>query len=211
MSMVIHIFIRVLDFIFPPSPSYLTLRDTTDEAWPSCLNPQMVGTTLCLAHYTNPVIKAAVTAGKFEHNTNALARLGITLRTYLDQSETSLPPRTTVFVPIPLHHTRQRERGYNQVAEIVKAGTKNTSYRILPLLRRTRATSPQSHLKRAERLSHLDGVFTYANQTINWNSVTVVVLIDDLMTTGSTLTTAATVLRSHLPPHVTLVTMALAH
>ncbi len=209
--MVIHIFTRVIDFVFPPSPSYERLRRTPLSHWQSCLRQYVIGETICLSNYADPSIKAAITAGKFEHNTNALALLGITLRTYLDQSETSLPPRTTVFVPIPLHHTRQRERGYNQVAEIVKAGTKNTSYRILPLLRRTRATSPQSHLKRAERLSHLDGVFTYANQTINWNSVTVVVLIDDVMTTGSTLTTAATVLRSHLPPHVTLVTMALAH
>lgn len=209
--MLIHIFTSIVDMVFPPSPSHLLLRDTPDTAWTShLLHPRKIGDVLCLSSYQEPAIKAAITAGKFEHNTHALRQLGILLRTYLTERATPFPSHT-LFVPVPLHTTRQRERGYNQVTEILHAGLSGTPYRTESLLRRQLATSPQSHLKRTDRLTHLKDAFAYQSTRIDWSKIEAVVLCDDVMTTGSTLEACRLTLQPKLPPHVKLYFLAIAH
>lgn len=207
----IHIWQRIVDGIFPPSPSLLILRQYGSVPYTNYYVPQKVGGTIALSSYQSPLIKASITAGKFEHNTRALMSLGTLLRVHLSKQIETYPPESTILVPVPLHPKRVRERGYNQVDMILQASISDTTYRIVPLLVRTSNTSPQSHLKRAERLSHLNGAFAYINRRIDWQSVQAVILVDDVMTTGSTLEAARAVLLPHLPKHVTLHTLAIAH
>jgi predicted amidophosphoribosyltransferase len=208
--MLIHILTSLIDAVFPPSPSHLLLRQISDVDWVSYMRPRKIDEVLCLSPYQVPAIKAAVTAGKFEHNTHALHQLGMLLHTYLGEYANTFPPQT-LFVPVPLHPTRHRERGYNQVTEILRTGLAGTPYRTVSLLRRQLATSPQSHLKRADRITHLKGAFTYHATRINWSTIEAVVLCDDVMTTGSTLEACRLTLRPELPPHVKLYLLAIAH
>jgi ComF family protein len=207
----IHIWHRLLDFVFPPSLSLLVLRQYRAIPYTNWYAPQNVNGTTALSSYQSPLIKASITAGKFEHNTRALESLGTVLSMYLQEHTALYPPETTILVPVPLHPKRERERGYNQVTVILEAATRHSPYRNLPLLVRTTDTTPQSHLKRTERLSHLKNVFAYRHSRLDWNSVEHVILVDDVTTTGSTLQSARSALQPHLPKHVRLHTLAIAH
>ncbi len=207
----IHIWQKIIDAIFPPSTSLIVLRQFKNIPYDGYYEKKTINSVTVLSSYQSPLIKASITAGKFEHNQTALANLGKILRLHLNKETSSLPEHSTVFVPIPLHPKRELKRGYNQVETVLKAALQNTSYRITPLLKRTVNTSPQSHLNRTERLKHLQNVFAYRRLTIDWETITTVVLIDDVLTTGSTLEAAHETLIPHLPSHVQLHMIALAH
>lgn len=207
----IHIWQTCLDFLFPPSESLLVLRafQATDPL--TYYKPTHPHNITALSLYGEPFIKASITAGKFEHNEGALKRLGVLLHHHLTETATYWQPVDTIFVPIPLHTERQAKRGYNQVAVLLKAGLVGTDFRIYQLLERTKNTSPQSHLARADRLSHLKDAFACRPQKIDWTAIRRVVLVDDVSTTGSTLEAGRATLRAHLPKHVEIQLLAFAH
>lgn len=90
--------------------------------------------------------------------------------------------RPQLLVAAPMHRKRQRQRGFNQAAEIAEAVSLGTG---IPwtddLLRRVRATVAQSGLDRRQRLSNLRGVFE-----INGTVPEHVAVVDDVVTTGAT-------------------------
>lgn len=104
-----------------------------------------------------------------------------------------------VIVPVPLHPSRQRERGFNQ-AELLAAGLVRAlrkggaELRVAKGgLRRKRATPPQTGLSLAARRENLRGAFEVSHpEQIRGRSV---VLIDDVMTTGATLSACARALK----------------
>ncbi len=100
--------------------------------------------------------------------------------------------RPEALIPVPLHRGRLRERGFNQALELARP----LAHRMhLPLLRdvvvRRRATAPQTVVEAAARRRNLRGAFA-VNRPL---AVRHVALIDDVMTTGSTLTELSTVLK----------------
>ena len=102
--------------------------------------------------------------------------------------------RPQVLVPVPLHRSRLRERGYDQALELAKSLSRRTG---IPLrarqLRRVHATARQSELGLSARQRNLRGAFAVAGHALPKH----VALIDDVMTTGATLRECAqTLLRS---------------
>ncbi len=205
----IHIWQTCLDFLFPPSESLLVLRAFRTNDPGSYYAPTCSNHCTALSHYSEPFIKASITAGKFEHNEGALKRLGRLLKHHL--TTTVWQPVDTIFVPIPLHSERQAKRGYNQVAVLLKAGLSGTDFRIYQLLERTKNTSPQSHLARTDRLTHLKEAFAYRSCPIDWMKIQRLVLVDDVTTTGSTLEAGKAALMPHIPKHVAIELLAFAH
>ena len=98
-----------------------------------------------------------------------------------------------VLVPIPLATSRLRQRGYNQALELARPLARRLSMPLEPrLLHRPRATGAQSRLGRAGRQRNLAGAFAVlAARRLPAH----VVLVDDVMTTGATLESAALALR----------------
>lgn len=94
-------------------------------------------------------------------------------------------------VPIPLSTQRLRQRGYNQALLLARQLDRA---KVRPQwLERLHDTPAQSRLTRAQRLRNLRGAFATAGDApVAGLSI---VLIDDVMTTGATLYTAASVLR----------------
>jgi ComF family protein len=96
-------------------------------------------------------------------------------------------------VPLPLHPSRLVERGFNQSQEIARVVTRRLDLRLAEsALRRTRATAPQVGLTRQERARNLAGAFAADSSVVAGQHV---VLIDDVVTTGSTIAAAARALR----------------
>ncbi len=103
--------------------------------------------------------------------------------------------RPDVIIPIPLHRARLRERGYNQSLEIARPLARALG---VPLdfrsLVRVRATAPQTGMTIAERRKNLRGAF--ALRHIDAVRELRVALVDDVMTTGSTVQAAAHCVRA---------------
>lgn len=97
-------------------------------------------------------------------------------------------------VPVPLHPVRLRERGYNQVELIAHKIAESLNCACsTDLIIRARHTSPQSALSDRERLKNVTNAFSPTLDRRD-NLPLSVLLIDDVMHTGSTLNACAEVL-----------------
>lgn len=96
-------------------------------------------------------------------------------------------------IPVPLHKSRQRERGYNQAACFGKEVAKGLSLPLCKkLLFRGKETNPQKALSLGERSRNLHEAFYTKEETLAYKRV---LLVDDIYTTGSTLDQCAYVLK----------------
>ena len=97
-----------------------------------------------------------------------------------------------LLVPVPLHPARHRERGYNQ-AECISAGLSGVIQKPMAtsLLRRRRATRQQAKLDAVERARNLEGAFELVGRPPEGVRIG---LVDDVVTTASTLSSCARVL-----------------
>lgn len=111
----------------------------------------------------------------------------------IEHALAAAPPRPAVIVPVPLHVSRLRERGYNQALELAKPLARALDVPLEPeLLRRVRATVVQTGLDAVARRRNLRDAFaTSATRAMPSH----VALLDDVMTTGATLRECARVLR----------------
>ena len=98
-------------------------------------------------------------------------------------------PEVDLLIPVPLHPARQRERGFNQsgyiaqgLAQVLGKPLRND------LLKRRFPTSPQAQLDAAARRQHLHGAFQVKGPLPGH---TCIGLVDDVVTTGTTLDTCA--------------------
>jgi ComF family protein len=99
-----------------------------------------------------------------------------------------------VVVPVPLHPVKEREREFNQASRL--AAPLAAALKIplnVRLLRRVSFTMTQTRLSRADRAKNMHGVFAAAPGARLAGQV--VVLVDDVFTTGATTNACARVLR----------------
>ena len=95
---------------------------------------------------------------------------------------------------MPLHPSRLVERGFNQSHEIARIVSRLLDLRLAGKgLRRIRSTAPQVGLTRQQRAGNLSGAFAADSSLVAGQHV---VLIDDVVTTGSTAIEAASTLRA---------------
>jgi ComF family protein len=117
--------------------------------------------------------------------------------------------RSAVVVPVPLHSSKLRQRGFNQAEEIARATLKNLNRSELTLkavLERRRATASQTGLSDHQRQANVRGAFVVASpEHIADNDV---LLVDDVLTTGATVSECARVLRRAGAARVFVATVA---
>jgi ComF family protein len=96
--------------------------------------------------------------------------------------------RNIPIIPMPLHLNRLRSRGYNQAFEVAKIIAK-TQHRVLldEVLIRTKNTAMQAELHEKQRSDNVRAAFKVVS-AIEYDAV---ILLDDVMTTGQTMRSAA--------------------
>lgn len=144
--------------------------------------------TLTLADYASPV-DGMVIAMKFTARLDLAHFFG---RLLAQRSTLELDASARIIIPVPLAFERMRERGFNQSHHIAKALVAASGGRLdNDRLLRVRHTLPQQSLALNERRRNVRGAFAVEG-TLAGQSVFVV---DDVMTTGSTLDEIARVLK----------------
>lgn len=101
-------------------------------------------------------------------------------------------------VPVPLHRSRQQHRYFNQSAEIARAAAVLLQVPVVAMLKRVRSTSTQTRLSRRERLENLKDAFVISAAGRRWlpRASAGVIVVDDVLTTGSTIEACAATLRA---------------
>jgi ComF family protein len=90
-------------------------------------------------------------------------------------------------VPVPLHPSRLRERGFNQSALLASAAARVLGLPVRENLVRVRPTPAQVGQRRHERFRNVAGAFRWTGEPLSGT----VLLVDDVVTTGATISAAA--------------------
>ena len=151
---------------------------------PRCRDRQhLVSRARAIGEYDGP-LRAIIHALKYDGH-RSLAR---PLAQLMLVSGASVLGDANVAVPVPLHRSRQRARGFNQAAEIAR----HLSIPAIQALTRRRATTSQTDLPAEARHANVRNAFSLrAGAAVKGR---VIVLVDDVSTTGATLEACAEVL-----------------
>jgi ComF family protein len=131
--------------------------------------------------------RAAIHAFKFHHRLDAGEFLGSRLAAMVAGDPRSR--HIQIVVPVPLHPTRLRERGFNQSEMLARLVGAALNVPVEPrMLRRTRNTPTQTALDYESRRKNVAGAFRVGDAPIDGQNV---LLVDDVSTTGATISECA--------------------
>lgn len=159
-----------------------------------CLStPPAFGHSIVAVDYSAP-LDQLVLALKFGHRLALAGLFADSLRdAILRAAPLSLPD---ILCPVPLGRQRLLERGFNQSLEIAKPLSEHLGIHLQPdLLRRTRDTAQQSSLHPDDRHKNVRNAFTLNDATVELIHGKHIALVDDVMTTGTTLNEIAGLLK----------------
>jgi len=144
----------------------------------------------------DPRVRLAIHLLKYAGAERIAERLGIFIAKKI-ASDSNLSTGSLI-VPVPLHRARQRERGYNQSELIAKTIANELQIRCVPhLLRRTRQTQTQTMFDAEGRARNIAGAFSSEDGFESELGGKCILLIDDVITTGSTIKECAKVLKEN--------------
>lgn len=172
---------------------------------PACINESTLDQLLSRYNYTDPHVSELIIAGKYKFIPDAFhmaaPELGRLVKLYIE-----LDTANTLVIPLPLHRYRQRWRGFNQAAILAQRMSLDLDIPYAEALRRHRRTQTQKDLKKVDRLVNIANCFSCIPQMSPQGKT--ILLVDDVITSGSTLQEAAKVLKQHGAARVVGVTLA---
>ena len=189
----------VLDLVFPPQ--CVSCKQHGSILCSSCLTSMRPSVLLPPRHDVRGInavyalhsyegtLRMCIHALKYE----GVTRLAEPLGTLLAQLYLSYHVGADMFIPVPLHPARYKQRGYNHAEFLAQVCSTHVGVPSAPhLLTRTRATPAQVGLTAEQRQQNMVNAFRVsATQAIAKRKI---VIVDDVCTTGATLEACATVL-----------------
>jgi len=148
---------------------------------------------------------------KYQGVRPAAAVLGRMLGETIASIDTSMPEGRIAVIPVPLHERKRRQRGFNQSELIARSALKCVGRRerfemAVGALDRTRETGSQIGLTRHQRRENLRGAFMVMEPARVANRQ--ILIVDDVFTTGTTVSECARVLRRAGASRVWVATVA---
>jgi ComF family protein len=113
-------------------------------------------------------------------------------------------------VPVPLHSSKLRRRGFNQAELLAEALGKETGLPVRKLLLKKKKTKDQKSLSRNQRRKNVKDAFLVDEEEMGLKVPATVLLLDDVCTTGSTLTACAYALKEHGVERVSYISICVA-
>ena len=113
-------------------------------------------------------------------------------------------------VPVPLHPAKQRKRGFNQAELLAEALGREVKLPVRLLLNKKKKTKEQKSLSKHQRLKNVADAFAVNEKAMGKCVPETVLLLDDVSTTGSTLTACAGVLKANGVKKVAFITVCVA-
>lgn len=161
---------------------------------------------LAAARYDG-VVKQAVRLFKFQGKRKLAEPLAESMRAHVDR-EGGPAAAYDLLIPVPLHRVRLRERGFNQSLLLLQELLQLfPGAKVDESLQRIRPTVAQSTLKAEERAANVRGAFAVVGDTVKGR---IVLMVDDVVTTGGTVGECARVLRRAGAARVDVLSAALA-
>jgi len=194
----------LLDFIFPQHCLHCeTFVDQSETFCKKCLSQlEFVGEISSRKLFTNSslsqifcafrfdsVLQLAIHKWKYEGWTKLTPFFAAAMTKAVKASEFDL------IIPVPLHRVKKRDRGFNQSELLAKFIAEKTGIPHNPnAIQRRRYTKTQTKLSAEERMENVSEAFVAVKPEILQNKT--VLLIDDVLTTGSTISECANVVLS---------------
>ena len=219
----------VLDFFYPPRcpacGAYVEVRG----GWcPECLahicHPQQLPLAAGTRRYIDAAYELAAYRGglreliwalTFQHRRSVLPYIATLLATGAGQEPlqgllAGLAQAQAAAVPVPLHASREKERGYNQTRLIFMDWLATHGIPLYDVLQRLRRTKPMYRLSAVERRQNIKGALGIrpGAEMVRGRHI---LLVDDIFTTGATLTECARVLHQAGVRSVTVLVLASDH
>lgn len=201
---------RDVDFIRPPVCDRLGLPMPFGIEGPmisaaAAADPPSYGRARAVAAYTGSM-RALVHGLKFHDRHDARRLLG----RWLAEAGRTVIEGADIVVPVPLARRRLLVRRFNQAATLSQEISRLTGLRYEPMaLARTRSTVSQVGLSRAARLRNVAGAFAVPRRFALRLEGVNVLLVDDVITTGSTVNACARVLHKAGAARVDVLALAL--
>ena len=153
-----------------------------DSVCGECLkSPPALEELLVPFHY-HPPIKQWISQLKFKNASYLALWFAYEIEQQVKLKHTYLQWEQATIIPVPLHASRMRQRGYNQAQLIAQELAKNFKLPIhKTLIQRIKKTQEQTQLNAESRRRNLNNAFK-----LNTPPPKTVILIDDVVTTGST-------------------------
>lgn len=169
-------------------------------------DPPVFDRARAVAFYTGPA-RDLILALKFSGRRELADPMG----RWMARAGSEVVSETSVVVPVPLHRIRLWQRRFNQAADLARSVAASSGATYAPnLLRRTRRTQQQVGLSASERKKNVRGAFEVRSGLDGLVTGRPVVLVDDVLTTGSTVAACTRALRSAGAASVDVLTFAAA-
>lgn len=194
----------LFDLIFPPNPEELKLRTLSSADFIKIAKQS--SSKEALFSYQDPLVKELIWQIKYKKNKHAVEIASYAIYKKLCENFTD----SVLLIPIPISKKRRRERGYNQceliVDEILKLDQENRFLTDYNLLARVKHIERQTLKGRKERIENTKNIFEVNKK--GYGNIKII-LVDDVITTGSTVKEARETLL--LAGHGNVQTIAIAH
>lgn len=147
-------------------------------------------------NYNDPLFRNLIHYFKYESFENLAPLLIKIIFKYLDNFIENEKFKNFIVIPIPLHHKREKQRGFNQSKILADEIAKKFNIEIFESLKRVKNNKPQAKLKNVgQREENMRNSFGIINpETIKDKNI---LLVDDVFTSGSTMNEAVKILKEN--------------
>ena len=186
-------------------PFSLDLTDLVSSCTKCMIKKPSYDSARALMKYDNIIAKKIIHNFKYNDKT----WLGKSLAKLLYRNYAAWINDCDIVIAVPMHKLKRLFRGYNQAHILAENIAKEIQRKlIVNCLIKTKWTKSQTTLTKTKRLSNLEGSFRVKNQHLIYGKN--VLLVDDVITTGSTVNICSKILKNHGAKSVKVLAIAVA-